>query len=801
MVLLVCGGMWGRLPPTSAQVLPAEKFAQLSDYPAQQFPDAGYLPLANWSGRLILPDQTAAEADPMDWVWMEIYTSPQSDLVGRRVRLQWQATPENQAFLALVTRGIKFDEAAIASIEQGRIHPTRLNGWGKVGPLQSLAGTRPQDDMIVALPEQGLTVDVANSVVAIDAIPIQIPERFYGLVQVLGPDNTRSAAEDCPASSPCPSNYQRVQHFNPTTQTFDGAVETVRWPQVAPKENGVFPSTPQAIADSPAGESGWYVYGAKQSSGIFEVKAIAPRQLFELTPQKVIAGPIKALNYINFGNWRQTPERQGTVQSVLITPETGADPIKLASQWQVGDRLLVVHLFGGIGGEKAETRSVPGTVTGHYAFGIGEVVLDPFTQSPRLQIIYNQVYSHNPQGIVSGRTLWAEFTGNLERGWLGTRPISDVLVKIPSLSHVYQFGEITLNPFAEFQRELVVMMARYRTGDGTGAAIVTPAQSCVQDSSQALFETIQVIRQRVDSEPAISDWLATHPDDPQTALFEDLLSLGKYLQRELVPLGIARPDWAENAEVLSGIEAESEPFGNVTNLVNNLLSWRTVIPRVAYDNLAAILLDHGAEMWFLRTNQVGGQDSTIVPLAPTELFGEFVIVPTTFSRLIEALQWPRWLDLFTVALGILAFAIARYVGIQSTPDADHLRLSPDAKPLSPVLAVQAIFVPALLQEVVFRVLLLPHPSEAVRIWTGLIWSATSLGLFVLYCLWRSRHQMALRQSIETRSFYVFQCLCFGVIAMVVYFSAGSLWAATGLHWGIWLWQRLIPRLSHGPLKR
>lgn len=771
---------------------PAAPFATLTDYPAQQFPTGDYVPVARWSGRLILPEREAIAAAPQDWVWLEVYTSPQPELIGQRVRLEWQDTAEIQTFLGLVTRGIEFDEEAIASIELGRIHPTRLDGLPQVGPLQSLAGTRPQDDMIVALPESGLTVDPAAGIVKIDAIPIQIPERFYGLVRVLGTDEAYPPAAACPGAAPCPSDYQRVQHYNPTTRQFDGPLETVYWPQVPPKPDGVFQSTPQDIADSPAGEAGWYIYGARRNDGTFGVRAIAPRQLFLLEPQTTITGQTAALNYINFGNWRDTPERKGTLQSVLLTPEAAAN---VEADWQIGDRLLVLHLFGGIGGEKAEPRSVPGTVTGHYAYGIGEVVTDPFTQAPRLHIIYNQVYSHNPQGIVAGRTFWAEYTGNLERGWLGTRPLSDVLVKIPSLSQVYQFGDVTIDPFAEFQRELVVMMARYRTGDGTGAAIVTPAQSCVQDSSQALYETIREIRAQVTANPEITTWLEQHPDDPQTALFQNLIALGQSLQRELVPLGIVRPDWAENAELLAGIDGDRRP-ATVNNPTNSLLSWRTAIPRVAYDSVAAILLDQGAELWFLRTNQVGGNDPTILPLAPTALFGEYVVIPTAFSRVFESLRWPDWWDWGIVLLGWAAFAIARLVGLRLQPGT--AALTPPPAYFSLKHAARGLLAPALWQEFVFRVLLLPHPTEAVRLGTGIIWAIVSLSLFMLYCGWRSRRRAS--KSTTIPAFYLYQCLCLGAIAMGVYYSTGSLWAATLFHWGIWLWQQesltwLSPRLQ------
>jgi predicted Abi (CAAX) family protease len=506
---------------------------------------------------------------------------------------------------------------------------------------------------------------------------------------------------------------------------------------------------------------------------------MVPRRLFQLQPQETLSGTQNGLNYINFGNWRDTPERKGTLQSVLVKSDARPDQIPT---WTAGNPMLMIHLFGGIGGELAEPRSVPGTVTGHFAFGQGQVITDPFTQEPRLQVIYDQVYSHGPQGIVAGRTLWAEYSGNLQRGWQGTRPISDVIVNIPALNHTYRFGDFTLSPLKEQHRELRVMMARYRTGDGTGAAIVTPAQSCVQDSSQALYETIQNIRTQVANTPQVQDWLAAHPDHAQTLLFQDLVSLGQRLQGQLVPLGIARPDWHENASVLAGTDEEeshSQPdLGNETNLVNNLLSWRTVIPRVAHDNIAAILLQHGGEMWFLRTNQIGGEDPTILPLAPTELFGDFVVVPVAFSRLIESLKFPNFagIRVMALALGAFAFIVFMMQGDRGVNIAS----------LSFKTTLGALFMPALWQELVFRVLVLPHPTEGVQPITALIWSVISLGLFMVYRGLRTR-PLHLKGN---HLWYWFLPLALGILATGVYLVTGSLWTVVGLHWGSWIWVRV-----------
>ena len=753
--------------------------AAVADYPPIQLPPTHYLPVATWSGRLILPDHASAEVDQQDWVWLEVYTSPLPQLIGQRLRLQWQPDANIQPALELVTQDIEFDAAAIASIDAGHVHPTRLNGWSQVGPLQSLAGTRPQDDMLVALPAAVVSGEGAAAVIRIDAMPMQIPERFYGLVKILGPDVDYPAPAACPGQQPCPSDYLRVRHYNPVTQDFDGAIETVHIPQVPVDRNGIFQSTPQGLADSPAGTAGWYVYGAPNREGLFVVQAIAPRRLFQLQPDEVINAPQAALNYVNFGNWDDTPSRKGQTQSVLLAADGATEPL---TTWPVGEQMLVIHLFGGIGGEQAEPRSLPGTVTGHFSYGIGSVIRDPFTQELQLQIIYDQVYAHGPQGIVSGRTLWAEYTGNLQRGWLGVRPISDVLVKIPALSHTYQFGNTTLTPFAEFQRELLIMMARYRTGDGTGAAIVTPARSCIQDSSQALYETIRVISHQV-AAPEVAAWLADHPDDPQTLLLQNLIDLGQQLQQQLVPLGIARADWNANSDRVAGTrpgETRDRDSGDRVSTavayLRSIMSWRTVIPRVAHDSIAAILLDHGAELWFLRTNQVGGQDPTILPLAPTELFGDYVVIPTAFSRLIESLRWLRWSDVGWFMYGIAGYAIGLNLG------RFNAKLPVVTLANSSFVSMRlGLLLPALLEELGFRVLLLPHPTEAVMPVTRVIWTGVSLGLFVLYYGWRDR-QRRLSWRDRWRNFGTVSTL--GVVTTVLYLATGSLWVVTGFHWAV-----------------
>jgi predicted Abi (CAAX) family protease len=91
----------------------------------------------------------------------------------------------------------------------------------------------------------------------------------------------------------------------------------------------------------------------------------------------------------------------------------------------------LIHLFGGIGGENKEFTPA-GTVSGHFAYGLARVIEEPLAQEPQFDIQYQQIYAHNSGGLISGTHDWSSYTGNMQRGWLGMRPISDVVVKLDS---------------------------------------------------------------------------------------------------------------------------------------------------------------------------------------------------------------------------------------------------------------------------------------------------------------------------------------------------------------------------------
>jgi predicted Abi (CAAX) family protease len=373
--------------------------------------------------------------------------------------------------------------------------------------------------------------------------------------------------------------------------------------------------------------------------------------------------------------------------------------------------------------------------------------------------------------------------GDLQRGWMGIRPAADLLIDLPAVTQDYNFDGVTLSPLEELRNQLLIMAARYRIGDGTGSADVTPATSCVQDSNQALYIAIQRIKQQIFSNPAIQSWLASHHKDSQA----------KTLEETLVPLGIVRSDWKFNAEVLAGIKNPIN-WSSQNSLLVTLASWRTIIPRGAQDGLARIFLNHGARLWFMRTNQVGGWNADITPLPPTVFLGQLTlpftdipVISIMLGRFMAALPLPS-LAGWAIAGGILLIygAIALPLGLATgfLRFDFCLRLKLHAHQI-----LLLFFLPALVEELIFRVWLLAHPTEAVNTMTWLVWAAISLFLFVIY------HPLnALtfyREGNPTFLSIVFLSLAalLGIACTAVYILTGSMWTAVVIHWlvvTIWL---------------
>ncbi len=748
-------------------------------YPLDQRPDPSlYKPHAEWMGRLILPARQDMTRRPGDWVWVVLEQVPvaHADLIGRRLRLGWQESPVITNLIDSVSTDIQLGAAAAKSARQGNVLPTRLDGRRSVGPLQSLAGARPRDDIIVALEEvaldEGFTPGHQADGERIPSLriarsPIQITGRWSGLVEILGPDPSSAVGDD----------RYRVRHYDAGSGGFDGPVETLRIPRQPPDGNGRRMFDPSGIERNPIGKDGWMVHGSPDASGLFTVEALEPRRLFMLRADHRIEGKAAGLRHVATDNWRVTPSMRGTLGRTSLGDE---------QDWQVGDQALVLHNFGGIGGIDGE--SISGfTVTGHFAFGQARVIADPFTGQPRFALRYHQIYANNPNGIVAGSQDWSAFMGNLQRGWMGTRPVSDVLVQ----------GDSALLPELAIQAQ--VLMARYRTGDGTGVSTVTPATSCVQDSSQALWIAIDQLRfqyRRKLRDPAVGPSMNTGSTAIQ---LERLSSLARELDQLLTPFGMVREDWRRNSERLKAARlgpsaaittSSAEPgdegndgFLRGQSLGDVMLSWRSMMPRRAHDDLAQLLIRRNTPIWILRTNQLPGHPN-IAPLAPTLVLGQVPILGTLLKRIADSVFTPlSWASVRLSLLLLIAYAaVVLTMGFRN-----GFLSSPGLTSPLPALLGQGLsllFMPALVEEVIFRVALLPHPLEGVGRWDLMAWGALSVGVYVLYHPVAARlwYPQALQLFDDPR--FLLPCALLGGVLVVIYEITGSLWPTVLMHWAV-----------------
>ena len=570
------------------------KFNQPGYYPIAQSYSNNYLPVAQWIGRLILPDVT--ERSRINGVYFEVHHAPDPELIGKKVYLRWSDRPNIQAYVNQVKTRIDFSEQAYKSITQGIIHPTRLNHWRQVQALESLAGARPNDDVMVTL--SAVEVEREPDCLYISREPILITGKYYALVTF---------------TEVFPNHCAAVRYYNPDSRQFDGKEDIVYLPKVVPDRNSVLSATANRIDKSPLNSTGWYIYGAKNKKGVFTVQAIAPRSLFQLQPAKIISGLQKTTDYIHNQYWQRVAEKKGQIDSILLNSRNLPDK-ELISSYQEGDRLLVLHSYGGIGGKKRELAPL-GIFFGHFSFGLARVVREPITQELQFKIGYGQVYTQNTTGIIAASLDWTNFTGDRQFGWLGSRPITDIIVKLDVFDE-YNFDGLRRFPLNAIAYQLDRMMARYRTGDGTGATFVGPANSCVQDSCQALYQAINMTLKEIDSNTQIKNWIETNPHHPQTQRLQRLVSLNQAIEAKLISWQ-TRADWEDPYQSLIGTRLADRP---ITTVINALTSWRSLLPRLANDNLAEIFLDRGASLWLLQTYQVGGWDVDIEPIAPTKLW-------------------------------------------------------------------------------------------------------------------------------------------------------------------------------------
>lgn len=536
------------------------------------------LPIAAWTGRMVFD---RARRGLEDAVFLEIQNAPPGfeEFVGREVRLAWDDNPETRAFVRALSVNMRFGPEAERGRRIGRIHPVRLNGLDWVGPLESLAAAYLDDDTHVMLTGP---VEPSCGALLIRRTPVLIRGRSRCLVKF----EARSEA-----------NRHPVRHFNRLSRQFDGPLD------LAHAEVSL-----EGIESCLANEQGWYVYGQRAEDRSFRVEAMEPRRCLRLEPDRVILGLREGRQYVWQENWADTPQRKGTAHSVLIDPHAEDEQEALA-QWREGDEAMVLHLFGGMGGKTKSGAMLPEIVPGHFGYGSAVVKRDPLSGDLYFEIVHRQMLAHNQRGIISGPHLWASSMGDVQRGWFNTRPISEIIVKFPPATRRFD-GQVSA--LDAFMQELDELAARYRTGDGDGSTSLDASITCVRDANRALIAALGRTHREIERSARMAALLAEHPFDEQLLELRRLRALTEALE-EMSPRSRKRRRAAATRK-LQGLRKSGGPMGD---MLHSVKTWRGMLPRRTHDELASIFLNHGAKLWFIRTNQIGAHSPNTWPVAPS----------------------------------------------------------------------------------------------------------------------------------------------------------------------------------------
>ena len=101
----------------------------------------------------------------------------------------------------------------------------------------------------------------------------------------------------------------------------------------------------------------------------------------------------------------------------------------------------------------------------------------------------------------------------------------------------------------------------------------------------------------------------------------------------------------------------------------------------------------------------------------------------------------------------------------------------------------SLFAPAIFEELLFRVILLPQPSENMPIGSILAWSITSLFLFIIYHPLNAIIFFPSGRETFFNPVFLGLATLLGLICTAAYLQTGSIWSPVFIHWVtviIWL---------------
>lgn len=154
------------------------------------------------------------------------------------------------------------------------------------------------------------------------------------------------------------------------------------------------------------------------------------------------------------------------------------------------------------------------------------------------------------------------------------------------------------------------------------------------------------------------------------------------------------------------------------------------------------------------------------------------------TRLSKAYAtWPPLAEWGLVALLFAAF-LGVTLPIALVFEVATFRVSTEPLMQLALVAVIALFVPSLLEETLYRAILLPQPEEEASLSATLGQAALSIGLFVAghpFAAWAFRLGPEAEKLFYSPAFLALAAM-FGIACSVAYLRTGSIWPGVAMHW-------------------
>jgi predicted Abi (CAAX) family protease len=101
-----------------------------------------------------------------------------------------------------------------------------------------------------------------------------------------------------------------------------------------------------------------------------------------------------------------------------------------------------------------------------------------------------------------------------------------------------------------------------------------------------------------------------------------------------------------------------------------------------------------------------------------------------------------------------------------------------------VLALLLAIRPSLLEELIFRVLFIPHPAQGYPLRTTLIWAVVSLGIFILWHPINGIFIRRIARPLFTNPLFLTFAGLLGIACTAAYLISGSIWPPMVIHWAV-----------------